>query len=112
MANLPENFIEYVQHHERVWGVEHYPQRPSLADMLGADIVVFWQLLGPENIQNQRFRVTLHDTLNEIENYYTKIVFRSQIDPPKERIHRIWRNQKRIRVTDVQVNLTFSEDED
>ncbi|MGB7342050.1 MAG: hypothetical protein WBC91_24355 [Phototrophicaceae bacterium] len=111
MPKLPENFIEYAQHHERVWGIDDYPQRPSLADMLNADIVVFWQLLGPENIQNKRFRVTLHDTLDEIEDYYTQITFSTEIDPPKERIHRIWRNQKRIRITDVKVQLTFSEDE-
>lgn len=112
MSDLPENFIEYVQDHERLWGTEHYPERPSLADMLNAPIAVFWQLLGPENAQNRRFRVSLHDTLDEIEAYYTKMVFRSQIEPPKERIHRIWRNQKRVRITDIKVHFTFEEDED
>lgn len=111
MSHLPDNFIDYVQHHERIWGTEHYKDRPSLADMLGAGIVVFWQLLGPENVQNQRFRVTLHETLDEIEDYYTKMVFRSQIEPPKERIHRIWRNQKRVRITNVSVHFTFEEDD-
>lgn len=111
MAKLPDNFIEYVQHHERLWGVENYKDRPSLADMFGADIVVFWQLLGPENLQNQKFRVTLHDTLDEIERYYTKMVFRSQIQPPKERIHRIWRKQKRVRITNIDVHFTFEEEE-
>jgi len=112
MSDLPENFIEYVQHHERVWGTEHYPDRPTLAQILDAEIVVFWQLLGPENIQNRRFRVTLHETLDEIEQYYTKMVFRSQIEPPKDRIHRIWHNQNRVRIVDVKVQFTFEEDEE
>lgn len=112
MDELPENFIEYVQHHERAWGQENYHERPSLSDILNAEVVVFWQLLGPENIQNRRYRVTLHETLESIEDYYTKLVFRSQIEPPKERIHRIWRNQKRVKITDVTVNFTFEEDDD
>ncbi|MEL6308736.1 MAG: hypothetical protein AAFV98_03970 [Chloroflexota bacterium] len=112
MSDVPESFIEYVQYHERVWGVEDYADRPSLADMLNAEIVVFWQKLGPENLQNKRYRVTLHDTLQAIEDYYTKLVFRSQIEPPTERIHRIWRNQKRVRITKVDVRFTFEEGED
>lgn len=112
MADVPEKFIEYVQYHERVWGVENYPQRPSLAEILQADIVVFWQKLGPENLQNKRYRITLHNSLQSIEDYYTKLVFRSQIQPPEERIHRIWRNQKRVRITKVDVTFTFEEDSD
>lgn len=111
MDDIPENFIDYVQHHERVWGTESYKERPSLAEILNADIVVFWQKLNPENMQNRRYRLTLHDSLEDIENFYTKILFRSQIEPPKERIHRIWRNQKRVRITNVRVEFTFEEDD-
>ena len=103
--------MEYVQDHERVWGTEHYPERPSLADILEAPVVVFWQVLSPENMQNRRMRVTLHDTLDDIEAYYTQLVFPDNFQPPEERIHRIWRNQKRVRISDVTIKFTFEDDE-
>jgi hypothetical protein len=35
-------FLEIVQLHERSWGAETYPSRPSLANLMGAVIVVMW----------------------------------------------------------------------
>ena len=35
-------FMELIQLHERMWGTEQYPGRPSLADLLNFPIVVAW----------------------------------------------------------------------
>ncbi len=35
-------FMELVQLHERMWGTEPYPNRPSLSDLLKGPIVVMW----------------------------------------------------------------------
>lgn len=40
--NTNPAFLELVQLHERTWGTETYPGRPSLADLMNASIVVMW----------------------------------------------------------------------
>jgi hypothetical protein len=42
-------FMELVQLHERMWGTEAYPNRPSLADLLNGPIVVMWVDTHPAN---------------------------------------------------------------
>ena len=95
MADIPENFMEYVQHHERVWGHDAYPNRPKLQQILDAPVVVFWQDIGPENIQNRRFHVTLHDKLDEIEDFISKALQRTHSELLDERIHHIFKRGKR-----------------
>ncbi|MCS6872929.1 MAG: hypothetical protein NZ571_15900 [Anaerolineae bacterium] len=40
--DIDKGFMELVQLHEREWGTELYPNRPSLADLLNAPIVAVW----------------------------------------------------------------------
>lgn len=112
MGKIPETFMEYVQSHERVWGVENYLNRPDLVDILDAPVVVFWQKFGPDNAQNQKFKITLHDNLDAIKDHYTKMLFRANIDPPTERIHRIFHQKKRVIIQSVKVDFVFAESED
>lgn len=112
MSKIPETFMEYVQSHERVWGIENYLNRPDLVDILEASVIVFWQKLGPENVQNQRFKITLHEDLDAIKDHYTKMLFRASIEPPKERIHRIFHDKKRVIIKSVKVDFVFAEQED
>ena len=112
MGKLPETFMEYVQNHERVWGTENYLNRPDLVDILDATVVVFWQKIGPENAQNQKYRITLHDNLDAIKDHYTKMLFRANIEAPSERIHRIFRERKRMIIQSVSVDFVFVEAKD
>ena len=45
--NTNPAFLELVQLHERTWGTETYPGRPSLADLMSASIVVMWVTATP-----------------------------------------------------------------
>ncbi|MCS6873046.1 MAG: hypothetical protein NZ571_16505 [Anaerolineae bacterium] len=40
--DIDKGFMELVQLHEREWGTELYPDRPSLIDLLNAPIVAVW----------------------------------------------------------------------
>lgn len=35
-------FMEIVQQHERLWGMEQYPDRPTLTQLIASPIVVMW----------------------------------------------------------------------
>jgi hypothetical protein len=105
MVDIPETFMDYVQHHERVWGHDAYPNRPKLQQMLDAPIVVFWQDIGPENMQNRRFRVTLHDKLDEIEDFISKALQRTHTELLNERIHRIFKRGVRVKIKRIRVEF-------
>lgn len=96
------DFISFVQEHERTWGTETYPNRPGLSDFLGAAVVVFWQ---PTDKTNGRYTATLHKDLTEVEQYFAKLLFRAQIEPPKQRVYKVFAKTKEIRVKSVQVTF-------
>jgi hypothetical protein len=107
MANKELNFLDYVQDHERTWGNETYPGKPNLQDFLQAGVVVFWQNLGAEkNIKEApRYTATIHKSLNEVEDYFAKLLFRAQVEPPKQRIVQIFANGKPARIKGVKVEF-------
>lgn len=105
MLDIPENFMDYVQYHERVWGNEQYPNRPKLQEILDASVVVFWQDIGMENLQNRRFEVTLHDKLDEIEESISKALQRTHNDYLEKRIHRIFKNGVRINIKRIRIEF-------
>lgn len=94
--------MDYVQQHERTWGTETYPSRPDLAAILESPVVVFWQVEGKNE---KRAIVSLHQDLTEIEQYFYKLIFRSSVDQPKQRVVVIFRDKKRILVKTVKIEF-------
>jgi hypothetical protein len=105
MSEIPETFMDYVEHHERVWGHDAYTNRPKLQQILDAPIVVFWQDIGPENLQNRRFHVTLHNLLDEVEDFISKALQRTHTEMLEERIHRIFKNGIRIKIKRIRIEF-------
>jgi hypothetical protein len=68
----PSQFLALVQEHERSWGGERYPGRPSLEALLNAEVVAFWHEDDEQTARkvNDRYFVTLHRDLAEIERHF------------------------------------------
>ncbi len=80
-ADFEKSFVELVQLHEREWGTELYPSRPSLVDLLNAPIVVVWTAPQPLGAQQRaprlrqpaeshtpsRFTLSVHRRLEELD---------------------------------------------
>jgi hypothetical protein len=111
MATAEKQFLDYVQEHERTWGNEIYPGKPTLQDFLKADVVVFWQVVGADkNIKSApRYTATIHKALNELEAYFAKLLFRAQVEPPKNRVVQIFANGKPVRIKGVKVEFEVRE---
>jgi hypothetical protein len=77
-----KGFMELLQIHEREWGTEMYPNRPSLADLLNAPIVAVWtgepvqpsaanMRTKPRHLldhqTSQRFMLSVHRRLEELD---------------------------------------------
>lgn len=102
MSKKKHDLIDYVQDHERVWGTEQYTNRPELSDILKATVVVFWDTIGDDD---KRPIISLHDDLTELEAHFSKMIFRSTVNPPKDRVLAIFQNGKPVRVTGVSVHF-------
>jgi hypothetical protein len=107
MATTEKQFLDYVQEHERTWGNEIYPGKPTLQDFLKAGVVVFWQVVGADkNIKSApRYTATIHKQLSELEDYFAKLLFRAQVEPPKNRVVQIFSNGKPVLIKGVKVEF-------
>jgi hypothetical protein len=107
MPTQERNFLDYVQQHERTWGNESYAGKPDLQDLLAAKIVVFWVAIGTErNIKSlPRYTATLHKDLSAVEAYFSKLLFRAQIEPPKQRVAQIFSEGKKVGLKGVKMEF-------
>lgn len=98
-----KDFIGYVQDHERSWGNETYTGRPTLQELLRAPVVVFWQPVSTDGKGGSRYTASLHTSLDDVEQYFAKLILRAQIDLPKQRLYRIFASGKEMRVKSIKV---------
>ncbi len=106
----PQSLIDFAQEHERAWSNEQYLNRPTLADILNAPVVVFWKpIIDPNDNPRQknptpiRETVTIHQNLGEIEQFITRMVFRLGVNPPDKQLVRVFRNGKRVKIKGVRI---------
>lgn len=97
----PKTLIEASQYHERVWGVEEYPERPSLTQLLQARVIVFWQ----HAEDGERWRATSHANLTELEEAFSKLLTRQMIGQKPRRIVAIYEDGHEVRLKSVKVEF-------
>ncbi len=98
-------FLALVQQHERAWGNETYPGRPTLETVLSAPVVAFWQLAASDKHANHP-QITLHRDLHEIEEYFAKLLFRQSLPAPQRRLYKLYVDGQQMRVASVK--FTFA----
>lgn len=101
MLKNKDGFMDWVQLHERAWGSRVYPGRPSLEQILSAPVVTFWQ--GVKESKDPIYTVRLHEDLRDVEKYLTRLLLRSGVEAPKERLVRIYADKKRMTIRAVRV---------
>ncbi len=84
-VDFEKSFMELVQLHEREWGTEPYPQRPSLADLLNAPIVAVWtEPLARSVAQTRlpsRFTLSVHQRLEDLDLLALAVVVAGRPNP-------------------------------
>jgi hypothetical protein len=107
----PNSFIGYVQLHERLWGMETYPGRPTLEEILNAKVAALWypaetdEKAKKDIFAQERYTITLHDDLRAIEEYINRLVFRLSVQIPRQRLSKVFRGGKEVKVK--RVTITF-----
>jgi hypothetical protein len=100
-----DSFIAYVEIHERSWGNQAYPDRPGLADLLSAPVVVFWYPHKPRGDgEPARYPATIHADLDALDAYFTEKAF-NRAEPAIPVPYRIFANQQRVRIKGLRLIL-------
>ncbi len=102
-ARNQQNFMYYVQQHERIWGRLHYNGRPSLSDLLRAPVVVFW--MPADALSETHFTATTHADLRELRKYVARLVVHSAVQMPTQRVVSIFVQRRFVRIAGVRLML-------
>lgn len=96
-----QDFMSLVQLHERAWGLDSYPGRPKLDDILKAWIVVFWH---PTLRRDHAYRISIHENMQDVEQFVTDLLLKGgQVS--ERRLAYLFVNQKEIKIK--RVKLVF-----
>lgn len=93
MSKADDNFLGWVQLHERTWGTSTYPGRPSLEAIMQSPVVTFWRQA--DNEKDLRYKIKLYEDLKDLERFYTKLLLRLVVEIPKDRLVRVYVHRKR-----------------
>jgi hypothetical protein len=99
-------FMELVQLHERTWGLEQYPGRPTLAQLISVPVVVMWSTEARSAAESvpSKFLLTAHQSVDELNELVLGMVVSSKVVPDsKRRIFKIFVRQKPIEIRGVQL---------
>ena len=102
-----DNFMNYVELHERSWGMDSYKDRPKLEAILQAPVVAFWR---PAERGESRHIITLYDSVDELNEELSSMLLHSSTRPIKHRLFRLFYKQKRIYVKGVRLLLAKGRD--
>ncbi len=101
--NANDSFMHYVELHERAWGMDKYPDRPSLQQLLTAPVVAFWYL---HDRRESRYVASLHQDLNELNAYVSSmVVHNSKVRVPERRLARLFVSRRPVVIKGVRLIL-------
>ncbi len=95
--------LELIQIHERAWGQEQYPGRPSLATLLNSPIVVMWyksEFTDKKQPLKDRFMLTVHPTWEDLDTLVTNaLVLGHPSHAANWKLSKVFFNQKPVRIS-------------
>jgi hypothetical protein len=105
-ASSDDNFIELVQEHERSWGKDSYPGRPTLAELLNTPVVAWWMpVSGKGGKGEDRRTASVYQDLDELNKYAARLLLHSRNDPPDRRLVAVYINQKKAVIRGVNIQI-------
>lgn len=103
MAGYTDDFMGWVEMHEHNWTDNPYPNRPPLADILRTPVVTFWK---PHKEEKQgRYYVRCFADLRAVESHFVKLMMRSELEAPQDRLIRIYSNQKQVIIAGIKMDF-------
>jgi hypothetical protein len=110
-------YMELVQLHERMWGTEQYPNRPTLAQLLSAAITVMWidlrtisaarpKPLPSEEAKRGYFKLEIYNTIEELNEVLKSVLLADKVTEHQMRkLSKIYARGKQIEITGVRLQV-------
>jgi hypothetical protein len=103
-----KTFIEFIQLHERAWGTEQYPGRPSLAELMESFIVAVWvddPLIDQRHRwAKDRFMLSVHSSADDFHNALAATVLAGkQSFTNGRKLSRVFAQQKLVNIAGVRI---------
>lgn len=121
-------FMEIVQLHERQWGMESYPNRPNLTQLLSSLIVAMWvnrptpsaaiasgravvtKIPTMPSGHSERFMLTCHDSPDDLSQILFDIIMAGKVTVFSNReLAKVWVRQQEAIVSGLTLQLTRKE---
>ena len=93
---MAKKLLELVQVHERAWGNDSYPGRPTLEDIINSPVVAFW--IDSSRAGGKKYIITLHNDLQPIEAYLRTLLVRLPIGFPARRLAILFVNGRETQI--------------
>jgi hypothetical protein len=115
---LESAFMEIVQLHERTWGLEQYPGRPTLTQLLNSPVIVMWShelraaadAARPAAGTPSKFLLTAHKNVEELNDLVLGMILSSRVvADTKRRIFQLYVHQKPVEIRGVQLIVAEKE---
>lgn len=107
--NLQPGFVALVEAHEREWGTEAYPGRPTLSQLLHSRIVCLWTLREDARSRSTtpvRMFMTCYNDLASFQNALTELVMASKVTSmPNRRLVKVFVDQNEFEVVAIRAEL-------
>lgn len=118
IMSIDPAFMELVQAHERTWGLEQYPGRPTLSQLLSAPVVVMWSQQARTQAEQRnaeplpsKFLLTAHESVDELQEIILGMILANKVvADSKRRIFRIYVRQKLVEIRGVQLIVSEKTD--
>lgn len=101
-------FLELVQLHERIWGTEAYPGRPTLAQVLDAPIVVLWvdtpSKQDRTTSRDKYFKFGIYQDSKQLSEALMGVLVAGKVtNTPCRKISKVYYQQKPIAITGIRL---------
>lgn len=94
--NVDPAFTELVQLHERTWGTDTYPKRPTLMELLNSPVVAMWS--STDRKLKDRVLFSTHQSIAELEEVLSEILLVSKVTVFNERkLSRLYYKQRPVK---------------
>lgn len=97
---MDESFTSYVELHERAWGMDSYPGRPKLEDILSARVVALWH---SSTKREPGYRITVYDDIKEVNQHIMDLVLHSKTESPQRRLFRLFIDKEMAKIKGLKV---------
>lgn len=100
------SYIGIVEIHEREWGTEVYPNRPTLSQLLHNRIVCMWSDTEPQKGKPMRFFLSCYNEFAALHDDVASMIVSGKVSAnPNRKLARVFVDQAEVDIVSIKIEL-------